>query len=70
MATYIGLSPGPNDVNVPPQLPQFNWLAIGNQGFAFIPVYPLPSSFGSGAFAMSLAPLVLPFLALLSWWFK
>lgn len=70
MATFQGFSPGPPDLASTPQFPQYTWANIVVGGWAFIPFYPLPSTFGSGAFAMSLAPLVLPFLALLSWWFK
>lgn len=34
------------------------------------PITPLPGIVGVGSYAMGLAPLVLPFLALLSWWLK
>lgn len=37
----------------------------------YIPITPLPAVIGGfSSFAMGLAPLALPFVALLSWWLK
>lgn len=79
MATFVPLN---NQGTTPvvsffhPLNPTFNMNGVGAPvippltSWSMRPIFPLPALTGVGSYAMSLAPLFMPVLALLSWWLR